>query len=142
VHKPFYASGFLYHSPSQQILLQQTTADSTSALTLFRAKSRKGETPQAVFQRSISETLGITLKENSILPVYDYIHATLGEQYIFYVKITGSIESLLLKDKLSQWFLLAKLGKQNLTEQTKHDIIIAERVIRDTEERKKNIIKK
>jgi len=136
VHKTFYASGFLYHSPSQQILLQQLTEDGTSPLTLFRGKSRKGEDPRTVFQRSVSKILGITLRADFILPVYDYVHTTLGDHYIFYVDIPDSTESSRYKGKHVCWFPLAKLSKLNLTEQTRHDIIVGERVIRATEDHK------
>lgn len=136
MHKSFYASGFLYHSPSQQILLQQYSADDAKPLALFRARGHKGEDPVAVFQRFIQETLGISLKSASIVSVYDYVHDELGDQFIFYVDTKNLIAPPPNRSGSVGWYQLAKLSKLNLAEQTRHDIIISERVIRAAMEKK------
>ena len=128
MHKPFYASGFLFHLPSQQILLQQLTTDNETKLTLFRELSNNGEKPQSVFRHCIETTLGISIPESSIYPVYDYIHETLGEHFIFYADIVN-LEKISAKEK-TKCIVLAKLSKFKMNEQTRHDIIIGERVIR------------
>ncbi len=126
MHKPFYASGFLFHAPSQQILLQQLTSDQN--LMLFGAKSHNGTNPQTVFQTCIESALGVKVPDASIYPVYDYILENLGEQFVFYAQIPDMTPlSLINKTK---WFLLSKLSKFKMSEQTRHDIIIGERVIR------------
>lgn len=130
MHKSFYASGFLYHSPSQQILLQQLTGDTEAKLVMFRGKSYKGNDPQAVFQHCVEEALGVTVPASSIHPVYDYIHNKLGEQFIFYVEVAGATPKTYASKNKAEWFLLSKLSKRAMSEQTRHDIIIGERVIR------------
>mgnify|MGYP001613962723 CR=1 FL=1 len=130
VHKSFYASGFLYHSPSEQILLQQLQNGTDITLVLFSGTSRKGNTPQAVFQRCVEKALGVTLDAASIHPVYDYIHHRLGEQFIFYVEIGGSMPGAYPSKNKTDWVSLSKLSKCNMSEQTRHDITIGERVIR------------
>jgi hypothetical protein len=130
MRKSFYASGFIYHTPSRQILLQQLTDTEGTPLIMFRAKGNEGESPQMVFVRSIKETIGISIDINSVKPVYDYVNGAQGDQYIFYVDITSSPEPSSFKNQTVGWYPMAKLSKLHLEEQTRHDIIIGERVIR------------
>lgn len=130
MHKPFYASGFLYHSPSQQILLQQLSNGNDVNLVLFGGKSHKGKDPQTVFQHCIEEALGVPIAASSIHPVYDYIHDKLGEHFIFYVEVADITPQVYASKNKAEWFLLSKLSKYAMSEQTRHDIIVGERVIR------------
>lgn len=130
MHKSFYASGFLYHSPSQQILLQQSTHDNTETFDLFRGKNKNGNDPKIVFQQCVEKALKTTIAASSVHTVYDYVHDTLGEQFIFYVEITGQIPTSYKANANQTWVLLSKLAKLAMNEQTRHDIIIGERVIR------------
>ncbi|MBI5619609.1 NUDIX hydrolase, partial [Candidatus Gottesmanbacteria bacterium] len=130
MHKLFYASGFLYHSPSQQILLQQLTSDTDAKLVMFGGRSHNGNDPQAVFQHCVEKALGVTVPASSIHPVYDYIHDRRGEHFIFYVEVAGATPKTYASKNKAEWFLLSKLSKQAMSEQTRHDIIIGERVIR------------
>lgn len=129
VHKSFYASGFLYHSASRNILLQQSIQKNIKTLTLFRKKSTATD-PKAEFHEYLKKMLGIAIPLSSIFSVYDYTHSALGEQYIFYALLPNkaSIESI--SPPNTEWIPLAKLTKYPMTEQTRHDIIIAERVMR------------
>ncbi len=130
MHKPFYASGFLYHSASQQILLQQLQSGDDVKLVLFGATSHKANDPQTVFQHCVEEALGVTIAASSIHPVYDYIHDKLGEHFIFYVEVADIMPRAYSSKNKSEWLLLSKLSKCNMSEQTRHDIIVGERVIR------------
>lgn len=130
MQKAFFASGFLYHSSSQQILLQQFTNGDTVTLSLFRGKSRNDTEPLVVFQRCIEETLGVKIKSSAIKPVYDYVHRNLGEHFIFFVEIGDTAAKSYASKSKTAWVSLAKLAKANMSEQTRHDIIIGERVIR------------
>jgi hypothetical protein len=130
VHKHFYASGFLYHSPTQQILLQQFDNGENVKLTLFRGKSLHGDDPLAVFQHTVEETLGIPVDRSKIHPVYDYIHDKLGEHFIFYIEVTEISPAKFAANSKAEWIPLSKLSKQMISEQTRHDIIVGERVIR------------
>lgn len=123
MHKSFYASGFLYHSPTQQILLQQSTHKDIATFDLFREKNKNGNNPKTVFRHCVEKALKTTISESSIHTVYDYIHNTLGDQYIFYVEVKKNIPP-------TGWILLSKVSKYAMDEQTRHDIIIGERVIR------------
>ncbi|MBI4066589.1 hypothetical protein HY411_02635 [Candidatus Gottesmanbacteria bacterium] len=130
MHKSFYASGFLYHSPSRQILLQQLTRGSNTNLVLFREKSHNGQDPQTVFQHCIEKALGIKIAATSIHSVYEYVHDTLGEQFVFFIEGSGISPATYPSNTNAGWFSLAKLAKLTMSEQTRHDIIIGERVIR------------
>jgi hypothetical protein len=131
MHKPFYASGFLYHQSTQQILLQHLTNDNEdSKLVFFRGKSQNGNNPQTVFRECVEEALGISIPESNIHPVYDYVHAQLGEHFIFFVEVTEVAPKTYKSKNKTEWFHLSKLSKFNMSEQTRHDIVVGERVIR------------
>lgn len=130
MHKSFYASGFLYHSPSRQILLHTLTQGDQTKLVLFRGQSDKGNDPQAIFQHAVEKTLDTTIKASTIHAVYDYMHNRLGEHFIFYAELTGVTPKSYKTDTHTGWIPLAKLSKYPMSEQTRHDIMIGERVIR------------
>jgi hypothetical protein len=131
MHKDFYASGFLYHSRSQQILLQQqTSADKEPKWFLFGGKSLGDETGEETFSRVVGKVLSIKLKITVIFPVYKYFHEEMKkDHYISYAKI-GRLEKFPeTKEAVFAWFNFKQVQKLNLSEQTKHDIMVAQRVI-------------
>jgi len=130
VHKPFYASGFFYHSASQQILLQQQSHGEEIKFVLFRGKSEKGTEPLAVFKKCVEEAIGSSIDASSIRPIYDYVHEKFGTHFIFYIEVTEIIPKKLTNKEQTKWISLSKLTKHNMSEQTRHDIIVGERVIR------------
>ncbi len=130
MHKPFYASGFLFHLATEQILLQQLNSEDKITLSLFSGKSPKGTDPKVVFQQCVEEALGVAIPPSSIHPVYDYVHDKLGEHFIFYVEVKDITPEAYTAKNKAAWFSLAKLSKQAINEQTRHDIIVGERVIR------------
>ena len=130
MHTTFYASGFLYDSSSQKILLQQLNSTSDGKPFLFGSKAHKGNDPQTVFKLCVEKALARTIKASSIHPVYDYMHDTLGEQFIFFVEISGISPATYPSNEKTGWFALSKLSKMNMSEDTRHDILIGERVIR------------
>jgi hypothetical protein len=131
VHKQFYASGFLYHSTSQKILLQHLSNNNDDTkLVFFRGKSQNGNDPQTVFKQCVEEALGVPISTKSIHPVYDYVHEKLGEHFIFYVEVTDDTPATYSSKNKTEWFPAAKLSKYNMSEQTRHDIVVGERVIR------------
>lgn len=123
VHKSIYASGFLYHSPSQQILLQQLTRDADTMYELFGGSCDTDTDPVTVFQKSVEKALGKKVTASSIHAVYDYIHEGHGEHFIFYAEVSDP-------DAGAGWFSLSRLSKHVMSEQTRHDIVVGERVIR------------
>jgi hypothetical protein len=131
MHKKFYASGFLYHSRSQQILLQQlSSANKEPMWFLFGGESVKTETGEETFSRIIDKILKIKLKLSAVCPVYKYLHEEMNmDHYISYAKI-GKLEKFPeTKEIIFGWFNFKQVQKLNLSEQTKHDIMVAQRVI-------------
>ena len=131
MHKDFYASGFLYHPPTRQILLQQQKSDLeiTSAWSIFETKSSfKGKAEQA-FQRHLAKLLKVKLKPSLIYPVYTYFcKEKKKNRVIFYAEINKAIDFSSKKNKFA-WFTFKQVIKLKLDEQSKHDLVVAERVI-------------
>lgn len=131
MHKDFYASGFLYHQKTQQILLQQDTSANTEAVwSLFGGDNLKNETSEQSFERIISKILHIKVKPNNIFPVYTYFHSEKNkDHFICYAKVTKLEKFPNTKKSLFSWFTFKQIQKLNLPTQIKQDIIIGQRVI-------------
>ena len=88
------------------------------------------EDPQKSFQRKIYQLLNLRLNEKCIYPVYDYFNDTLNTiHYVFYAQVK-TMNNLLMPDKDTLfWFTFKQITKLPLSEQTKQDIIVSQRVI-------------
>ena len=137
MHKAFYASGFLYHPPTQQILLQQKSENDLT-LTTFGGEGMHPDTPEEVFHKTISDKLGIRIPKNGIYRVYDYLHESMGKQYFLVYAEYPEIElNFKLKGIQSVgWFPFKQVGKLKLTQQIRQDIIVGQRVINLAEREK------
>ena len=130
MHKDFYASGFLYHPASEQILLQQNTSVShiSSPWSLVGGSYMEEDAPEASFKDIILNLLDI--KISVVYPVYAYFNEdTEKNQYIGYstVKTRHNFSS---KNGLTfAWFSFRDVLKLPTTKQTKHDIVVGQRVI-------------
>lgn len=132
MHKPFYASGFLYSLKTHQILLlkpQQT--DSTNFLwSTLGGESNEGEEAQNAFQRVINESLSLKLKEKDIYPVYDYFHNERDTvNYVFYAEVKSSNAFDSLKGEVFSWVAFSEISKLPFFPHSKQDVIVGERVI-------------
>lgn len=129
MHKSFYASGFLYHLETQQILLQQLN-DRNNFWNMVGDKSDVGEDAQQAFQRIMEKFLHVRLDARHIYPVYDYFHNTFKKvHYVFYAEVKELQDfSFACADPLS-WFTFKQTAKLPFSEKTKQDIIVSERVI-------------
>jgi hypothetical protein len=130
MHKDFYTSGFLYHPSSQQILLQQDNSLSTtsSPWLLFGGSYLEQEEPEASFKNVIFNLLDI--KINVVHNVYSYFNETMDKnQYIGYSTVR-SRQTFSSKNGLTfAWFSFKDVLKLQATKQTKHDIVVGQRVI-------------
>lgn len=131
MHKDFYASGFLYHHKSGQILLQQTnSAGQNPSWSLFGEKEIKNKTGQEAFRDIFFEKLGIKLKLQNINSVYTYRADEKGANYnIYYAKVKRLHKSPNPAKIEFSWFNFKQIQKLNLSEQTRQDILIGQRVI-------------
>jgi hypothetical protein len=131
VHKDFYASGFVYHPKSQQILLrQQSPANETSSWELFGKQSKNGKTGEEVFLELFSKELKLKLKLNKINAIYSYFSKEMDINHnIYYAEVSKlNIFSNSGKTKYS-WFTFRQIQKIKLSEQVRHDLMVGQRVI-------------
>lgn len=132
MHKPFYASGFLYHLKTEQILLHQPGQKhgASSAWSLFGGTSRRGESTTKAFHRITYELLKVKLDLDDIYPVYDYFHNVFKKiHYVFYAHVPKVQNFRLRQGGTLSWFTFKQTTKLPFTDQTKQDIVVAQRVI-------------
>ena len=130
MHKNFYASGFLYHLPSQQILLQQDNI-LTFSWSLFGRKGQSSKLPIGVFQEAVLRQLDIQLALETIYPVYDYFNKEIGRNcYVFYAQVDLKKEFNKRQGFTTEWFTFKQTTKLSFSSQIKQDIVVAERVIK------------
>nr|MBI5455404.1 hypothetical protein [Candidatus Levybacteria bacterium] len=130
MHKDFYASGFLYHSGSGQILLQQVNSTDQNPLwSLFEKKAIKNKTGQETFVEIFFDILGIKLKSNNINSIYTYSSKDGTDYNIYYAEVKRLHKSKNPAKIEFAWFNFKQIQKLNISEQTKQDIMIGQRVI-------------
>lgn len=133
MHKDFYVSGFLYHVPTQQILLQQLPLDSVTSTpwSFFSGKNYKNETPEEAYMRLVEKQLEIKLSPKAVHLVYDYeLDEEKLVQHILYGEVKTMKKNLSEKDDaLFNWFTFKQVSKLPIHPQTKQDLIVAQRVI-------------
>lgn len=130
MHKDFYASGFIYHLPSQQILLQQHQTSSVTAFpwVLFENQHPENEQPETVFKHTLLQLLGITV--DAIYPIYSYSNEDTKKNYsLLYATVETLQEFPQKNDFTFRWFPFKEVLKIQIAEQIKHDIVVGQRVI-------------
>lgn len=130
MHKNFYASGFLYHPQSQQILLQQNNsiANMSSPWLLFGGSYLEEEGPEGLFKDVIFKLLDIEI--GVVHTVYSYLNESNDAfQHIVYSQL-NEFQNFSSKNNLTfGWFTFKEVLKLKISEQTKHDIVVGQRVI-------------
>ncbi|HWY78921.1 MAG TPA: hypothetical protein VNW29_01045 [Candidatus Sulfotelmatobacter sp.] len=128
MHKKFYASGFLYHLPSQQILLQQDISSQNllSQWFLFGKHHTEKEDPGIMFKNAVKEFLEITIP--TVHPIYSYEKENTNH-CIFYAEIDELQDFSATNNSIFNWFSFKNVLKLQIAEQTKHDIVVGQRVI-------------
>lgn len=128
MQKKLCASGFLIHIPSQQILLQQnTTSDNfSSPWLLFEKTYQVEEAPEIVFKNLIAQLLHVTL--DVVYPVYSYEYENTN-QSIMYSELDDLLNFPSENGLVFNWFSFRNVRNLQVTEQTKHDIVVSQRVI-------------
>ncbi|MGH7245396.1 MAG: hypothetical protein ACREGI_00495 [Candidatus Levyibacteriota bacterium] len=131
MHKTFCASGFLFHLPSQQILLQQHLPSPSyhgSSWFLFGGKHTEKDQPEEIFQKIVEDLLDI--KVSAVQPIYSYVHEETGENHVIvYAKLKKMQNFPAKKGVQFAWFSFRDVLKLQVDEQTKHDIVVGQRVI-------------
>lgn len=130
MHKNFYASGFLYHLPSKQILLQQNNSISSMppSWLLFGGLYSKNEDPESFFKDVIFKELSIRVKD--VHSIYSYVVEDIHQYHSIVYSNLGRLQKFSPKNNLTfAWFSFKDIPKLKIAEQTKHDIIVGQRVI-------------
>lgn len=133
VHKTVYASGFLYRPKSQQILLQQIIQEksqTSSVWAMVGGENHKEEAADAAFQRIIDTLFKVKLVTKFIYPIYDYFsYDDKKFHYVFYGEVGETKKIAFPKRGTFSWFTFKQIAKLPFTQQTRQDIIVAQRVI-------------
>lgn len=131
MHKAFYASGFLYHPPTQQILLQIEKLDEDNTVwSLIGGHGKSGEDDKKAIKRIFLSLLGLDIKDHNINSVYSYFNEELSsDHFIVYAHIRKPEIFKPKKKKTFSWYTQKQIMKLPLAQQTKHDITISKRVI-------------
>jgi len=140
MHKDFYASGFLYHPPTEQILLQQiSSAPSMSApWILIGGLYLQESKPEELLKNVIYNLLA--LKIDVVHPVYSYYNEIVdNNQYIGYAKVRSRQNFPSEKGLSFAWFSFKDVLKLQITKQTKHDIVVGQRVIEAAERKRQGL---
>lgn len=133
MHKHFYASGFLYHPQTEQILLQQVSASKTPVPLWYMigGVALKNEEPLDTFLRCMHALITVKLDAKRVFPVYDYFHNSHNSMhYVFYAEIKKLIPLEQADKRGLSWLTFKQTTKLPFDAQSKQDVIIAERVIK------------
>lgn len=130
MHKDFYAGGFLFNPYSEKILLQQhiTNSEISSPWLLFGNNCLEQDNPIEIFKETILQLLNIRIKD--VFSVYSYTNElVIGKHSILYSEI-DRLQDFQSKNGFSfGWFSFKEVLRLKGTEQTKHDIVVGQRVI-------------
>ena len=129
MHKPFYASGFLYNLKTHQILLLQPVQDSLPNWSMIKTESKEGEEAPTTFKRMILEALNLNLQPKNIFPIYDYVEDSDKENFVFYAEVKKNPPLNYLAKTTLSWVKFSDTLKLLFTARTKQDLIVGERVI-------------
>ncbi len=129
MHKKFYASGFIYHEPTGQILLQKPQLSETSSKwTMIGAFYEESEKPEEAFIQAVKELLGIQIDTPYF--VYTYFDDKENtDRHIFYAIINEKSDYPPKNDQSFQWFTFKEILKIQASQQVKHDVVVGQRVI-------------
>lgn len=123
----FWAGGFLYNPHTQSVLLHKR--DNKAPINpnkwgFFGGSSEDQETPYETFIREFNEELGITIEQQHMIPLCDYLNVEYNQyRYVFY--ITSALEKsemVLNEGEDFDWIPLNKIFEYDLSIKTKDDL--------------------
>lgn len=123
----FYAGGFLYNPKTKSVLMHLRDDKAPvhpNKWGFFGGESEGNESPKECFIREIKEELGIDLKEDSILPLRDYLNENRGTwRHVFYVKSDLEKSKMTLGEGADfDWVSLDDILDLDLTGKTRQDL--------------------
>lgn len=116
-------SGFLYHPQSQQVLL----ARQPEYWSLLEDIASKSSDPISFFQGMAFKAVKVKLDKKDIFSVYDYFDS---KKKLNMFILFGCVDKCYpVSNSMYSWFTFKAITKLACSVQTKHDLIIAQRVI-------------
>ena len=97
---------------------------------LVGKKQDKDVSGEETFKELFFEAINLKIKLTNINIIYSYFSKELNmENNVYYAEVSKLYKTSSSKDIIYSWFTLKKIQKINVSEQTKQDIIIGQRVI-------------
>lgn len=98
---------------------------------MFEGQNKNGEKEVDTFQRIIYQIFGEKPSTASIHSIYDYTDNDSGvKRFILYTQVRNIKKYVSRKKEYKvSWFNFKEIGKLKLTEQTRQDIIVGQRVV-------------
>lgn len=133
----YYATGFLYHPLSRQVLLHRRdhlapANPDTWSLIGGGSEPEDQDDPVATWLREVWEEIGVALSLDAVRSLRDYLNPRHGtHRYVFYVEWpTLSTDAFVLGEGIGvAWFPLAQaLALPDLTPGARKDLIFFERM--------------
>jgi len=123
----FWAGGFLYNPKNNSVFLHKrdsNTKFNPNSWAFFGGLNENDESSLDCFIRELKEEIGIKLKKEDVIPLYDYFNEEFQTHRFVYYVISDKDKSefTLNEGKGFNWVSLNQLGKYNLTEKTEKDL--------------------
>jgi len=123
----FWAGGFLYNSKNNSVLLHKrdsNTKFNPNSWAFFGGLNEGIETPSECFTRELDEEIGLKLKTEEVITLYDYFNEEFQtDRFVFYaLSEKNKSEFILTEGEDLDWVDLDELDNYTLTEKTKRDL--------------------
>lgn len=123
----FWSGGFLYNPKNNSVLLHKrdsNTKFNPNSWAFFGGLNEGAETPVDCFIREINEEIGIKLKIEKVVMLYDYLNEEFQtHRFVFYaLSEKAKSEFVLNEGEDFDWVNIDNLDKYTLTEKTKRDL--------------------
>ena len=93
-------------------------------------KKAKNVTGEETFKELFFEAINLKIKLANIKVIYSYFSKELNmDDNVYYAEVSKLYKTSVSKNTIFSWFTFKQIQKLNISEQTKQNIIIGQRVI-------------
>ncbi|MCU7933942.1 MAG: NUDIX domain-containing protein [Candidatus Thiodiazotropha sp. (ex Dulcina madagascariensis)] len=126
-HDKYWAGGFLHDPATKSVFLHHrdsNTKFNPNKWAFFGGLNEGDETPNQCFVRELEEEIGLTVGEDQVLFLREYMNEDLNTyRIVFYVQSNISENKLTLGEGAGfAWVPLNKISNYDLTDKTQDDI--------------------